>query len=77
VKLIIVSRGCASELNAGNNRVLGLFGDAVKSDVTNGLLPLLSDEHQSRLRTIVQEALERASIISVPARNAISKPNRP
>ena len=67
----------ASERKAGNDLVLDLFRDALKSDVANGLLPLLTDEHHARLRFVLQEAMEKANTESVPARNGVSKPNRP
>lgn len=67
----------ASELKVGKNRVLALFGDAVKSDIANGLLPPLTYGHLARLHTILQEVLESAITESVPALNGISNPNRP
>ena len=62
-------------LLVGNNCVINLFRDAVKSNVANSLLLLLANKYYYMLDTNIQEALERAITKSILAHNGISKPN--
>ncbi|KAF2788053.1 hypothetical protein K505DRAFT_329222 [Melanomma pulvis-pyrius CBS 109.77] len=66
-----------SEIGMKYNRILDIFRDTLRRDSALGLLPLLSDEHHTRLLAIFKESMERSDAESLLHRKEANRPKHP